>query len=116
MRLCLDENLRSRELRRRLQAAGHEGVAPDLGIPDREVWEFAQRSSAVVVTGNAVDFEALARGTEHHAGLLLVYRVNDPQRDMTAADVASAIGNVGAAVGATIDGLVLVLNQFRGSN
>ena len=113
MRLCLDENLRSKELRSRLQAGGHEVLDPDLGINDVDVWEFAQRHSAVVVTGNAVDFGPLARASERHAGLLLVYRDNDRPRDMTSADIAAAAGNVATAYDGAIDGQVLVLNQFR---
>jgi hypothetical protein len=113
LRLCLDENLRSKELRSRLQAGGHEVLDPDLGISDPEVCEFAQRHSAVVLTGNAVDFEPLARASERHAGLLLVYRENDRRRDMTSADIATAVGNVDAANDRGIDGQVVVLNQFR---
>lgn len=113
MRLCLDENLRSKELRSRLLADGHEVVDPDLGSTDPDVWAFAQRQTAVVLTGNAVDFVRLARDSEHHAGLLLVYRDNDPGRDMSSADIAAAVGNVDAAYSGAIDGQVLVLNQFR---
>jgi hypothetical protein len=96
LRLCLDENRRSKELRSRLLAGGHEVVAPDLGSTDPEVWAFAQRQRAAVLTGNAVDFVRLARNSEHHAGLLLVYRDNDPRRDMSSADIAAAVGNVDA--------------------
>ena len=113
MRLCLDENLRSKELRSRLQAAGHDVIDPGLGISDAGVWEFAQRNSAVVLTGNAVDFEPLARASKHHAGLLLVYRDNDPRRDMTVADIATAINNVDAAGDRAMDDKVLALNMFR---
>lgn len=113
MRLCPDENLRGKELRRRLTAGGHEVVDPGLGISDAEVWESAQRHAAVVLTGNAVDFEPLARASERHAGLLLVYRDNDPRRDMTSADIATAVSNVDASCDGTVDGQVLVLNQFR---
>ena len=92
---------------------GHEVVEPDLGISDAETWEFAHRNHAVVVTGNAVDFVPLAKASGHHAGLLLVYRDNDPGRDMATADIATAINNVDAGYGGVIVDLILVLNQFR---
>jgi hypothetical protein len=113
LRLCLDENLRSKELRSRLLTGRHEVIDPDLGLGDPEVWAFAQQHHAVVVTGNAVDFEPLARAAEHHAGLLLVYRDNDPRRDMTSADVATAVGYAEAANDGVLTGRILVLNQFR---
>jgi predicted nuclease of predicted toxin-antitoxin system len=83
-------------------------------MPDAQVWEFAQQNHAVVVTGNAADFVPLARAIGIHAGLLLVYRDNDPRRDMSAEDIAAAIGSVVRACGDAVPGLVLVLNQFRG--
>jgi hypothetical protein len=113
LRLCLDENLRSKELRSRLLAGGHEVIDAELGLSDPEVWVFAQQHHAVVLTGNAVDFEPLARAAEHHPGLLLVYRDNDPRRDMTSADIATAVGNAEAANGGVLNGRILVLNQFR---
>jgi predicted nuclease of predicted toxin-antitoxin system len=116
VRLCLDENIRSRELVSRLLVMGHEVVEADLGISDAEVWEFAHRNHAVVVTGNAVDFVPLAKASGHHAGLLLVYRDNDPRRDMATADIATAINNVDAGYGGVIVELILVLNQFRRSD
>ena len=94
-------------------AGGHEVVDPDLGSTDPAVWAFAQGQRAVVLTGNAVDFVPLARESEHHSGLLLVYRDNDPGRDMSSADIAAAVAKVDAAFNGAIDGQVLVLNQFR---
>lgn len=113
MRLCLDENLRSKELRRRLLAAGHELVEPDLGSSDPEVWAVAQAHRAAVLTGNAVDFVPLAEASVEHAGLLLVYRESDRRRDMTAADVVTALGRVEAAYAGVIHGQIVVLNRLR---
>ena len=60
-----------------------------------------------------MDFVPLAKASGHHAGLLLVYRDNDPGRDMATADIATAINNVDAGYGGVIVDLILVLDQFR---
>jgi Domain of unknown function (DUF5615) len=88
-------------------------VDPDLGLADAQVWEFANQQSAVVLTGNAVDFERLAQTSEHHAGLVLVYRDNDPRRDMTAGDIVRAISRIEGANPGGIEGQILAANQFR---
>jgi len=63
-------------------------------------------------TTNARDFVALA-GTGVHHGLLLVYRENDPTRDMTAKDIAAAVDRVAETYPDGIADQVLTLNGFR---
>jgi hypothetical protein len=48
----------------------------------------------------------------HHSGLLLVYQDNDPDRDMTHADIVRAIANLEQA-GITFAGACNVLNAWR---
>src|SRR5947208_578328 len=80
------------------------------GADDLAVWDHAQSQQAVVVTENAVDFVPLAEHSDDHWGLLLIYRENDRERDMTAAVIARAIGRVDRAYPDGVRGQILVLN------
>ena len=113
MRLYLDEDIASKELTSRLIAAGHEVLSPLQGEPDHRCWRHAQEQDAAVVTLNVVDFVRLAEATEGHAGLLLVYRENDPTRDMSAASIAVAVARVADTYRDGLRGAIVVLNQFR---
>ena len=75
MRLLVDEDLASRELIARLTAAfPGEVLLPDRESSDEEVWQRAQYEGAAIITGNVVDFLALARERPEHRGLLLFGR------------------------------------------
>jgi hypothetical protein len=113
VRLYLDEDVASRELTFRLAAAGHDVLSPLRGEPDSRCWRHAQEQGATVVTMNAVDFARLAEATESHAGLLLVYRENDPTRDMSAASIVAAGDRVAESHREGLAGAIAVLNQFR---
>jgi len=64
---------------------------------------------------NVVDFVRLAEATEGHSGLLLVYRENDPTRDMSAASVVAAVARVAETYRDPfcLKGAIAVLNRFR---
>jgi hypothetical protein len=53
VRLYLDEDIASRELTRRLRAAGHDVLPPLRGEPDVRCWRHAQERRATVVTAMA---------------------------------------------------------------
>ena len=113
VRLYLDEDLSSKELVARLESAGHELVPTVRGEPDGNVWAHAQTMRAAVITQNARDFERLALAAPRHHGLLLVYRENDPLRDMTPARLANAIDRLATTWAAGVADLILTLNAFR---
>jgi predicted nuclease of predicted toxin-antitoxin system len=113
LKLCVDEDLASKELMARLEKAGHQVSALEPGASDGALWAQAQRQQEVVVTRNAVDFARLAEGTPEHHGLLLVYAENDRTRDMRIADIADAIGKVETTYPSGIAGQVFALNPFR---
>lgn len=113
MRLYLDEDVASRELIARLTVAGHVVLVPLRGESDARGWSHTQVERAAVVTMNAVDFVRLADRTTDHQGLLLIYRQNDPTRDMTAAAITAAIERVAATYPDGVVGLTVTLNQFR---
>jgi len=113
VRLYVDEDIASTHLMTSLANAGHEVTAPLRGEADDRCWRYAQEQASAVLTMNAVDLVALAEATSPHHGLLLVHRVNDPTRDMTAAAVVLAIGRVVELYPRGIEGQILPLNQFR---
>lgn len=113
MRLYLDEDIASKELTSRLAAAGHDVLSPLRGELDARCWRHAQEQGAAVVTMNIVDFARLAEATVGHCGLLLVYRDNDPTRDMTAAMIVAAIARAEETYRGSLRSAIVVLNQFR---
>ena len=58
------------------------------------------------------DFRALHDLNADHAGLLLVYRDNDPTRDMTAEDILRAIANLSEA-GLSLSRAAHTLNHWQ---
>lgn len=112
MKLLVDEDLASRELIRRLEAAGIEVAMPDRGTSDEEVWARSTALGAAIVTGNVVDFRRLATRYPSHHGLLLVYRQNDPTRDLRAADIVAGVVSIVSTHPDGLDGLILVVNDF----
>jgi predicted nuclease of predicted toxin-antitoxin system len=112
LRIYLDEDTASLQLIARLRAAGHEVLEPLRGTSDVRCWHYAQVEHAVVLTTNARDFVALA-GTGAHHGVLLVYRENDPTRDMTARAIAAAVDRVAETYLDGIADQILTLNGFR---
>ena len=102
MNLYLDDDLDANALIGLLQHAGHVVVSPRVvgtrGVVDREHLCYAVAHDLVVLTANAKDFIALhdewqQQGAEH-PGILLVYRENNPQRDLTFAQIAHAVSRL----------------------
>ena len=112
MRIYVDEDTASDQLIGRLRSAGHEVLEPLRGTSDARCWHHAREESGVVLTTNARDFVALA-GTGAHRGLLLVYRENDPTRDMTARAIAVAVDRVAETYPGGISNQIFTLNGFR---
>jgi hypothetical protein len=112
VRLYVDEDTASRQLIARLRSAGHDVIQPQRGRSDAHCWQQAQDARAGVLTTNARDFISLA-AIGPHAGLLLVYRENDPTRDMTAKSIATAVDLVVEAYADGIADRIIVLNAFR---
>jgi predicted nuclease of predicted toxin-antitoxin system len=112
LHLYVDEDTASLQLIARLRAAGHVVTEPLRGVSDARCWRQAQANGSVVLTTNARDFAALAATGAHH-GLLLVYRENDPTRDMTAKDIVAAVDRVAETYPGGISGQIFTLNGFR---
>jgi len=87
-------------------------LAPERETSDEEVWSRAQREGAAVLTGNVVDFLRLAGATADHHGLLLVYRLNDPTRDLRTGEIAARVAAIAGRHPGGISGMVLAVNNF----
>jgi hypothetical protein len=85
--LYLDDSVFSHQLRRILWEDGHTVAVPaDAGLTgarDDVHFDYARLQRLIVITRNPEDFLALHERFLEHSGLLLVYRDNDPSRDMT---------------------------------
>lgn len=113
MRLLVDEDLGSREILRRLEEALPGRIlAPQREMSDEAVWNRAQGHGAAILTANIVDFLSLAAERPDHNGLLLVYRVNDPTKDLQAADIAARVAAILARYPAGLRSMILGVNNF----
>ena len=113
---CSDEDL----LIARLKGAGHTAVSPrntgTMGRDDAEHLEYASQHGHSVLTHNPSDFQDLHKlwqtQRRQHRGILLIYRDNDPSKDMTAAEIVAALDNL-LASGLSITNCIHVLNHWR---
>lgn len=120
LRLLLDEDAQAKRLVALLAADQHDvQTASDANlrhVRDRDVLAFAVQEKRVLLTRNCDDFRALHAEKTEHAGILALYLYNDPDRDMTYAQIVQAISNVealAASTGWAIAGQFVVLNQFH---
>ena len=102
MRVYLDDDLDSNTLITFLQRAGHEVVSPRTvgirGVADEEHLRYAAAHALVLLTANAGDFIDLhdewKRQRQEHYGILIVYRENNPARDMNFQQIAQAVTQI----------------------
>jgi predicted nuclease of predicted toxin-antitoxin system len=120
MRILIDENLSSRRLATRLQAAGHDVVLADddglLSVSDPRVLRWAVGQDRCVLTRDHEDFTdlhdlVLACGG-HHPGLLIIYFDADPRHNLTERGIVTAIGKLESS-GVPIPSQLHVLNHWR---
>lgn len=102
MKLYLDDDLDSNVLISLLKQLGHEVTSPrdvgTRGAPDGDHLQYAADNGLVLMSANAGDFVQLNRKWVErrtgHSGILIVYRENNPVRDMSFRDITEAIGIV----------------------
>lgn len=102
MRLYLDDDLDANALIGLLQHAGHDVVSPRAvamrGSDDETHLNYAAAQHLIVLTANVRDFLTLhqtwQQSGREHAGILGVYRENNPRRDMTYAQMAQAVSRL----------------------
>jgi hypothetical protein len=102
LNLYLDDCANSDLLALLLTQAGHHAVRPgDAGTAweaDDVHFRYAKTHQLVLITKNPRDFRVLHNQDQDHSGIFAVYQDNDPTRDMSAADIVTAIENIEAAV------------------
>lgn len=113
---CSDEDL----LIARLQQTGYGVISPrqrgTMGWDDHDHLEYAAQHGHALLTHNPRDFQNLheawrAQGRQH-GGIFLIYRDNDPSKDMTANDVVRALESL-LASGLSIVNNIHTLNHWR---
>ncbi len=122
LNLYLDDCSNSDLLAGLLRYAGHHVTRPtdpniDMeGASDDAHFAFAAAHQLAIITKNPADFLALHTENQQHSGILGVYQDNDPDRDMSQAEIVNAIANLeaAAATGAdSIAGHFHSLNDWR---
>ena len=102
MRLYLDDDLDSNLLISLLKQLGHEVTSPRAvgmrGAPDEDHLQYAAGNDLVLMSANTGDFTQLnrkwAENRTSHSGILVVYKENNPARDMGFREIAEAVGAV----------------------
>jgi hypothetical protein len=123
MRLYLDDDMDANVLIRFLRDAGHEVLSPRAvamrGAEDEAHLRYATGQQCAVVTANVRDFLRLHQTWQeegrHHAGILALYRENNPQRDMTYVQIARAISRL-ERTGLPLQNTFHNLNMWRESS
>lgn len=99
MRVYLDDDLDSNALIGLLRQEGHDVISPRAagtrGASDEDHLRKAASRRAVILTANALDFiqlhTAWMNQQRNHSGILIVYRENNPARDMNFHRIAGAV-------------------------
>jgi len=116
LKIYLDDCAYAKGLVRLLVANGHEVVVPrqaEIAGRDDEVHlAHAAANGLVLITKNPDDSLELHIANPNHAGIVLIYQDNDPDRDMSYADIAKALANLENA-GVGMSGECHVLNAWR---
>jgi Domain of unknown function (DUF5615) len=116
LNIYLDDCAFAKTLVQLLRSAGHRVVTPieagTLGNADELHLQFAASQGLVLVTKNPDDYARLHETSSDHAGILVIYQDNNPDRDMAYAEIVRAISNLENA-GMTIPKSLHVLNAWR---
>ncbi len=102
LKLLIDECLLDKALVSKLRNDGHDVVtASEVGLirkRDEIVFQYAIDQQRIVLTTNCNDFIILASTATTtknlYPGILLVYRYNNPNKDMSNEQIVTAISNL----------------------
>jgi hypothetical protein len=119
LNLYIDDCANSDLLAHLLRRAGHTVVRPgdvgNSGVDDDVHFAYAAAQGLVLVTKDPDDFQLLHQQNPNHQGIFGIYQDNDPNRDMTPADIVAAIARLEAAIaqGYPLAGEFHNLNAWR---
>ena len=120
MRLYLDDDMDANVLISCLQQEGHAVMSPRAvamrGAEDVSHLQYAAAQQCAVLTANVRDFLTLHQTWQEegrsHAGILALYRENNPRRDMTYMQIARAVSRLERA-GLPLQNAFHNLNMWR---
>lgn len=116
LNIYLDDCAFAKKLVGLLRSAGHRVVTPveagTSGKADELHLLFAASQGLILVTKNPDDYAQLHEVSSEHAGIVVIYQDNDPNRDMAYEEIVRAIGNLERA-GMTFPKALHVLNAWR---
>jgi hypothetical protein len=120
MRLYLDDDMDANELIGLLQHEGHAVMSPRAvamrGAEDEAHLNYAAGEQYVLLTANVRDFFTLHQRWQEegrsHAGILALYRENNPRRDMTYTQIARAVSHL-EGTGLPLQNTFQNLNMWR---
>ena len=117
MKLLLDEDSMAKIFVRLLREAGHDietvTEAELTSQPDEAVFAHAQQTGRVLVTRNTEDFMALHEANPEHSGILAEYQDSNPAKNMSYAQIVSAIQIIENIPGWNLGGEFIALNEWR---
>lgn len=120
MKIYLDDDMDANELIGLLEHEGHEVISPRRvamrGAQDEAHLSYATTEQCVLLTANVRDFLMLHQrwqeADQSHAGIVAVYRENNPRRDMTYGQIARAVSHLERA-GLALQNTFQNLNMWR---
>lgn len=116
LRLLLDEDSQDHELVRLLRSSGHDvSTVNELALrraDDKTILQRAHLDDRVLLTYNVDDFRELHDSNTPHSGIAVICRDDDPSKDMSIADIARALGNIGSTAW-DISGEFIILNHWQ---
>lgn len=116
----MDDDLDSNRLIGLLKSEGYAVVSPRevgmRGATDVKHLQYASRNGLVLLTADVSDFLALHRewikAKLPHSGILVVYRENNPFKDLTLGQISKAVTQIESA-GLRLPGALYNVNSWR---
>lgn len=116
LKILVDEDSQAKVLVRKLRDAGFDvltaGEAGLNGRSDYVVFDHAKKEKRVLLTQNCTDFVELHEVIPDNYGVFLVYKDDDPLKDMSSDEIVRSIRNI-LRLGISIKGKAIVFNQYR---
>jgi predicted nuclease of predicted toxin-antitoxin system len=120
LKLLVDEDSQGKLLVNQLKKAGHNiHTVNDVDLrsaSDIAVFAYAINHNYVMLTHNCIDFSELAEQIlqqgKHHSGLLLIYKDNNPTKDISVAAIIKALKNLQNSKLILID-QTIILNKYN---